>query len=179
MRCFKCLSSSPIALFLCSAIFLTSAASCRYTVSPTTVHVTDPVRHYFPVIVTEEVRMSYELTNTGENPLIITDVLPSCSAVTLVSQKPEIVPPGQTERLNFIFVADKNIGYVQHDIRIYGNIDSTGIVKLTFDTHVVRPTPDRSDYEEIFWSEQSKKKELVDGKMWEKGYWTDNGTYDF
>lgn len=153
---------------------LFSLASCHVTVKPTTVEVLDPVRHYFPIIRTEVLDMTFEITNTGTEPLVITDVLPSCNAIKLVSGYPDIVPPGGTERLNFTYNSDFNVGYSKHDIRLYGNILPNGVLTITFDTHVIRPTENSSDYEEIFFKELSLRKNLVDGRMWEKGYWTDS-----
>lgn len=173
MRSFRFLSSISGAVMLLGLLSAAgSLASCSYTVKSTTVEVKDSLRHYFPVLVKEEMRLSFDITNTGAEPLVITEVQPSCSAIKLASVKPEIVPPGATETLNFIFTADKNIGYAKHDIRVFGNIYPDGYTVMTFDVHVVRPTLDGSDYEEIFQADLAKHKELVDGKMWEKGYWT-------
>lgn len=162
------------ARFLATALALVSLTSCHVTVTPTTVKVLDPVRHYYPIIRTEVLDMTFELTNTGEQPLIITDVLPSSNAVRLASGFPDIIPPGGTENLNFTYNSDYNVGYAKHDIRLYGNIYPYGVLILTFDTHVIRPTMNTSDYEEIFFKKLSTERNLVDGRMWEKGYWTDS-----
>lgn len=151
-----------------------SLTSCHVTVKPTTVDVLDPVRHYYPIIRTEVLNMTFEITNTGEEPLVITDVLPSSNAIKLASGFPDLIPPGKTELLNLTYNSDYNIGYSQHKIRLYGNIYPDGVLTLTFDTHVIRPTINTADYEEIFFKKLSKEKSLVDGRMWEKGYWTDN-----
>ncbi len=181
--------------------------SCRESVQPTTISVKDSVRHYYPVIRGDEVKLSYEITNTGDNTLVITDIMPSCRAIILTSTGDDednndtkgrvykrekdllpgdnstspweytdraiIIPPGRTDRLTFIYRSDMNMGYVSHDIRIYGNIVPDGVAILTFDLHIVRPTPDHSDYEEIYYDHQSAIDELIDGKKGEKGYYTD------
>lgn len=150
-------------------------ASCERTVNPTSISVKDSIRHYYPIIQKDELRMTYELTNTGTETLVITDILPSCSAITLDGEMPDIIPAGKTAKLNFIYNSDINLGYVSHIIRLYGNMLPKGECALAFDVHVVRPTLEGSDYEEIFFAKQSAAKELVDGKLGEKGYWVGEG----
>lgn len=153
-----------------------AVGSCTQTIGPTSILAKDSVRHYYPLIQRDELRMTWEITNMGPEPLIITDILPAVSAITLESAFPEIIPVGETEKLNFIYRSDMNIGYVEHKIRLYGNILPEGVCELTFDTHIVRPTVDGSDWEEIFSDQQRAEKDLVDGEQGEKGYWVGDGT---
>lgn len=177
-RCFSCISSPKwqLATFLIAAMtFATTFSSCKHTVLPTSVTVKDSLRHYYPVIQHDELKLDYEITNNGTETLVITDVLPSCSAITIADKVPEIIPPGKSDRLHFIYHSEMNLGYVSHAIRIYGNILPEGVCELEFDVHVVRPTLDRSDYEEIFFDKQAATKELVDGDQGQKGYWVGDG----
>lgn len=167
-----------LALLIISVVASMAFTSCRKTVGPTHVRAQDSIRHYYPIVQKEELRMVYELTNEGPEPLVVTDIMPSCVAISLESNMPDVIPVGKTERLNFIFHSDMNVGYVSHDIRIYGNILPNGVCKLTFDVHVVRPTLERSDYEEIYFDKRSLEEVLVDGTLGEKGYWVGDGNDD-
>ena len=151
---------------------------CRKSVGPTNVSAKDSIRHYYPIVQKDELRMVYEITNMGPEPLVLTDVQPSCVAISMESKMPNVIPVGRTEKLNFIYHSDMNVGYVSHDIRLYGNINPNGMCKLTFDVHVVRPSLERSDYEEIYFDKRSLEEELVDGTLGEKGYWTGDGNDD-
>lgn len=177
MRNFRLLSNllTVVLILIATASGFTA---CRHTVGPTSVSVQDSIRHYYPIIQKEELRLSYQLTNTGSEPLVVTEILPSSSAIKLVSDMPNVILPGKTEVLNFLYDSEKNVGYAQHDIRIYGNMLPDGECLLSFDVHIVRPTIERSDYEEIFFDRQSAQKDLVDGKQGEKGYWVGDGTAD-
>lgn len=167
---------SSLTVLAAGAMAMVFATSCQHTVEPTTMEIKDSIRHYYPIVQKDELRMSYDITNTGKEPLVITEILPVCSAITLESGMPEIIPPGKTEKLEFLYHSGMNIGYVNHDIHIYGNMLPEGEALISFDVHVVHPTLDKSDYEEIHFEEQSKMAELVDGKLGEKGYWVGDGT---
>ena len=75
----------------------------------------------------------------------------------------------------------KNIGYVQHVIRIYGNIHPNGMVKLVFDVNVVPHADYTRDYEELYKEEVERSalvRGLVDGDESEKGYYVDDVSRD-
>ena len=197
------LNSNIILLLIMLAGLMLSA--CQQTVQPTSITIKDSIRHYYPLIRGDELRMSYDITNIGEEPLVITDIQPSCSAIVLTSsgddednkdkqgrvykherdlmphhqgktpweytERSIIVPPGKTEKLTFIYLSEMNLGYVSHDIRLYGNMQPEGIATITFDLHVVRPTMDHSDYEEIYFEHRSEMDDLIQVKQGEKGYW--------
>lgn len=146
---------------------------------PTTVVIKDSVRHYYPIVKGDELSIACLITNEGTEPLAITDVQPSNFSVVLNSPMPNVIPAGQSVMLNFIFHSEKNVGFAEHKIRFFGNIKPAGVATLTFDTHIVRPTIDRSDYEEIFLDEKrSLMEELVDGDLGQKGYWIDGAEED-
>ena len=121
-----------------------------------------------------------ELENTGEQPLIIRDIQTSCGCIT-----PELdsrmLLPGKKVRLLFKYESAKNIGYVDHTIRIFGNIKPRGICKLKFDTNVVPNADYTRDYEELYKEAVERSnviRGLVDGDESEKGYWTDDIGHD-
>ena len=71
------------------------------------------------------------------------------------------------------FDTTKNIGYVRHSIRLFGNVLPRGMAVLTFDVNVVPPSFDQPDYEEVHSQRRANNvEELVDGKSSEKGYYT-------
>lgn len=148
--------------------------SCSHQVGDTTVAVEDSVRHYYPVVLGQQVKMNWTVRNTGENPLIITDIQPDGS-LTFDEQTDEkiIVPPGGKLHLPFTYNSDRNLGYVHSYIRIFGNIRKTGICVLEFDLNVVPPEDFIPDYEQTFSTKQSEAEKANIGKEQHKGYYTD------
>ncbi len=154
-------------------------ASCEKQLQPTTLLVKDSVRHYYPIVMGDELAIRCELTNDGLEPLAITDIQPSNFSITLESPAPDLIPPGKTETIFFTFHSDKNVGFTEHEIRFFGNIKPEGYATLTFDTHIVRPTLERSDYEEQYFdNKQNALEETVDGTRGQKGYWIDGSDED-
>lgn len=153
-------------------IFALLFSSCRKTVQPTEIFIYDPVRHYFPVVQGDELRLSYRVRNAGKDVLVFTDIQPACLAIERIDDSPSFLLPGDSCDLCFIFHSWQNIGNVEHIIRLFGNFEN-GEACLTFDVNVVRPTIDGSDYEEIYYRHQSEHERLVDGHRGEKGYYTD------
>lgn len=148
---------------------------CKKRIGMTTVEVPDSVRHYYPVIAGQELNLVYDLTNTGDQPLIIRDIQPSCGCIVTMPES-RMVLPEKTIRLKFVYQSAKNIGYVQHVIRIYGNIEPKGMAKLVFDVNVVPHADYTRDYEELY-KEAVERNELlkgkVDGEVSEQGYYVD------
>lgn len=160
---------------LLALLCCTMLTGCKKRIGMTTVEVPDSVRHYYPVIAGQELNLSYELTNTGDQPLIIRDIQPSCGCIVSMPESRMLLPE-KTLRLKFVYQSAKNIGYVQHVIRIYCNVPPNGIVKLVFDTNVVPHADYTRDYEELY-KEAVERNELlrgkVDGEVNEQGYYVD------
>lgn len=156
-----------------------SLTSCHKTLEPTSVQIRDSIRHYYPVVLGDELSIECVITNLGDENLAITDIQPSNFSTVLTSSFPGIIPPGKSEILSFVFHTEKNVGLAQHTIRFFGNIEPEGVAELVFDTHIVRPTVDSFDYEEVYYREkQSELEILVDGERGQKGYWTDSEVED-
>lgn len=169
----------PVAILVLLAGLSTS--SCRKEVGSTSLLILDSVRHYYPVVMGEDLELVYRIANIGTEPLVITDIQPSCGCVVTDGETEAIIPPGQETKLSFKFDTNKNVGYVHHTIRIFGNITPSGMAQMTFDCNVVPPTNSSVDYEENWHERKAKElavKELVDGKTGQKGYWTDDGRSD-
>ena len=164
----------PLALVCCCA------TSCKKRVGMTTVAIVDSVRHYYPVLTGQVITLSYELENTGDHPLIIRDIQPSCGCIEPQLDS-RMVLPGKKVRLLFKYESAKNIGYVQQVIRVHGNIKPNGIAKMLFDINVVPNADYTRDYEELYKEAVERSamvRGLVDGDEKEKGYWTDDISHD-
>lgn len=177
------MAKSKSLVILAAAAMALGTASCdklfHKQLKPTVIGVKDSIRHYYPVVLGDELSISCELTNNGTEPLAITDIQPSNFSIALTSPMPSVIPPGKTEMLNFVFHTEKNVGYAEHTIRFFGNIIPDGVATLTFDTHIVRPTMDASDYEEVYFAnKRDLLDELVDGELGQKGYWVDGTDED-
>ena len=146
---------------------------CKKTISPTYITVADSIRHYYPIVSGEKLVMTYIVRNEGDDPFIIDDIQPSCGCVT-GPIKVDAIPPHDSITLSFTFDSSKNIGYVRHSIRLFGNILPRGMGVLVFDVNVVPPSFDQPDYEETYIEQKANAiEEMVDGKSSEKGYYTD------
>ena len=136
-------------------------AACSGKVNPTSVVIEDPVRHYYPILSGDELWISYELTNTGKDPLIISEIQTSCGCI-LYDDSKRIIPPGNKEHLLFKYDSFKNTGYVCHQIRLYGNFESSNVMLLEFDVNVVPSSDHIRDYEEVYAKRtQGKKKNAI------------------
>ena len=73
--------------------------------------------------------------------------------------------------------SNKNVGHVQHTVRIFGNIAPNGLAVLKFDVNVVPDADYTRDYEQLF-KEYNLKNGIVDdivgGKERDKGYYIDS-----
>jgi len=135
--------------------------SCKRRVSYTTIAIDDSLRHYTPILRGKDLHLRYKVHNTGKVPLLIEDILPSCGCIIDDNdEKDLVIPPGKFTYLQFTFNANKNTGYVEHYIRLYGNIAPKGMAVMIFDTNVV-PEPDYiHDYEEIYQNQNPIDKAL-------------------
>ncbi len=155
-------------------------SSCKKTLGPTKVEIEDSVRHYLPVVLGDEVRMVWVVKNVGKESLLITDVQPSNGSIEVKSVETGLVPPGGDEKLFFIFHTDKNVGYAEQKIRIFGNIEPDGVKEMRFDIHIVRPTLDRTDYEEIYFDKESDiDKESFNRGQLNRAYYTDADSSEY
>ena len=169
-----------LAACVCGVACMAALGSCRKNIGMTTVHVPDSVRHYYPVLAGEILNLSFLLENTGDQPLIIRDIQTSCGCI-VPELDTRMLLPGKQVRLLFKYESAKNVGYVDHTIRIYGNIKPTGICKLKFDINVVTHADYTRDYEELYKEAVERSniiRGLVDGDESEKGYWTDDISHD-
>ena len=158
---------------LFSSLFAVS--SCKKRVMPTYIAVEDSIRHYYPMMLNDNLRLSYKLTNVGDEPFVITDIQPSCGCIVADEDYGHIIMPGKSLNLNFLFNSAKNRGYVHQFIRVYGNVAPKGVVILQFDVNVVVPSGAEPDYEEIYKENCDNSAvgegNTIPGRIAEIGYW--------
>lgn len=136
--------------------------SCDKKSQRTTVQIKDPVRHYFPISQGEKLHIFYPVTNTGNALLEIKEIQTSCGCLVVDESTTKDISPQKTGYLHFIYDTNKNTGFVQHQIYLYGNFSSQKGIELSFDTHVVPSSLYTKDYEEIYKEIQEDKSDLID-----------------
>lgn len=149
-------------------------SSCSEKVEPTTVKVKDPVRHYYPVLTGQELVVMYELTNTGNSPLVIREIQACCGCIPDDDNNARIIPPGKNGFIVLRYNSDKNVGLVNQRVWIYGNIQPNGMLELNYDVHVVPNADYTRDYEELYRARMEKEKPVeraVNGTEAQKGYY--------
>ena len=170
-------------LYIIFMFSLFAITSCKKRVMPTHVIVEDSIRHYYPMMLNDNLRLSYKLTNIGDEPFVISDIQPSCGCVTADDDHCRIIMPGKSANLNFLFNSAKNRGYVRQYIRIYGNVEPKGVVPLLFDVNVVVQTGAEPDYEEIYKKNSDANavvgQNSISGRITENGYWVGDSVPDF
>lgn len=143
----------------------------------TVMEVEDNNRHYYPILAGEMKDVAFNLKNTGDNPLIITDIITSCGCLKVDGSSGMFtIPPGKERILTLSYNSAKNIGYVKHYITLYGNFEDSLFKELIFDINVVPNALYTKDYEELYADEIRKNggiKEMVDGTTANKGYYVD------
>lgn len=143
----------------------------------TSIEIDDNDRHYYPILAGQIKDVSFNIKNTGKNPLLITDVITSCGCLDVDGEKSVItIPPGKERLITFSYNSAKNVGYVKHYITLYGNFEKDLFKELVFDINVVPNAMYTKDYEELYAEEVKKSgsiKEFVDGDANNKGYYMD------
>lgn len=157
--------------------FVLSLVSCHKTLEPTAIQIEDSIRHYPTTILGEDLEMVYVVRNIGNDMLMISDIQPAVPTIEVDKENVDMIPPGEETQLRFIYHSDKNIGLARHIIRIFGNIYPKGVAQIIFDTHVIRPSIDLSDYEEYYQTKlKTDGENILDEQKGAKEYYTDTIT---
>lgn len=82
----------------------------------------------------DKVEHSYEITNTGNNPLIITEVKPACGC-TAPSYTKDPILPGKTGKITLSFDSTNFDGIVNKQAEVYANVEGAPIL-LTFSAEI-------------------------------------------
>lgn len=86
----------------------------------------------------ESVEIPFELTNTGQAPLVISQVKPSCGCTVAKGWDEGALAPGKSRTITLTFDAGDRIGTVQEQATVSTNaIPSTSV--LTFSARILGP----------------------------------------
>ena len=151
--------------------------SCHKKLEPTAIEIEDSIRHYPATVLGDDLEMVYVVRNIGNEMLMISDIQPAVPTIEVDKANVNMIPPGEEALLKFVYHSDKNIGLARHIIRLFGNIYPSGVAEIIFDTHVVRPSIDLSDYEEYYHEKLKNDAEsILDEQKGAKEYLTDTIT---
>lgn len=151
--------------------------SCHKKLEPTAIEIEDSIRHYPATVLGDNIEMVYVVRNIGNEMLMISDIQPAVPTIEVDKANVDMIPPGEEALLKFVYHSDKNIGLARHIIRLFGNIYPSGVAEIIFDTHVVRPSIDLSDYEEYYHEKLKNDAEsILDERKGTKEYLTDTIT---
>ena len=84
-------------------------SSCEKRILPTALSVADSVRHYYPIVASEKLHLSYILRNIGDSPLLLDDIQPSCGCIA-GKLNANVIPPHDSLIVSFTFDSSKNAG---------------------------------------------------------------------
>lgn len=161
---------TSFALFLMSFVL----SSCGMKDKKTNMEIVDPERHYYPILRGQIMDIQYEIENTGNYPLFITDIHTSCGCVLIDESSFKVLPSGGKGFIRLKYDSNKNIGYVKHYMTIFANLESGNKKEITFDLHVVPNSLYTRDYEELYEDREGGFKKLVDGEEHNLRYYVDN-----
>lgn len=151
--------------------------SCHKKLEPTAIEIEDSIRHYPSTVLGDDIEMVYVVRNIGNEMLMISDIQPAVPTIEVDKANVDMIPSGEEALLKFVYHSDKNIGLARHIIRLFGNIYPSGVAEIIFDTHVVRPSIDLSDYEEYYHEKLKNDAEsILDERKGAKEYLTDTIT---
>lgn len=163
-----------VVVLMVSMMLLTS---CHKKLEPTAIEIEDSIRHYPATVLGDDIEMVYVVRNIGNEMLMISDIQPAVPTIEVDKANVDMIPPGEEALLKFVYHSDKNIGLARHIIRLFGNIYPSGVAEIIFDTHVVRPSIDLSDYEEYYHEKLKNDAEsILDERKGAKEYLTDTIT---
>ncbi len=141
----------------------------------TTLQVIDSIRHYYPILRGSKLNMVVKVKNTGDYPLKIYNVLPSCGC-TLAKFPKRVIPVGSFGLIQMEYESSKNIGYVGIYTTIVANTKKPSHT-IFFDLNVVSNPLYTKDFEEIYTDKQKKEnasiKAMANGNLNQRDYVTD------
>lgn len=139
----------------------------------TNIEVIDNNRHYYPIQQGRELELVYTIRNHGETAFRLKDIIVSCGCIVPSRSNINTIPAGKDGKLTLTYDSTKNVGYVEHIVTLYGNLEDQEYVDVVFDLNVVPDAHYTKDYEEYYQDKnESTMKELVDGPA-HRGYYLD------
>ena len=82
---------------------------CRKEVRPTSMTIKDSVRHYYPIKQGQQLDIMFTITNTGDAPLIISEMQPSCGCIILDKSSHIIIAENPDAVNNFAYIIGKGV----------------------------------------------------------------------
>lgn len=161
--------------FLILILFTVSA--CGIKDKKTTLEITDPDRHYYPILQGQELDIVYQIENTGSHPLFITDIHTSCGCILVDETSSRVLAAGSKGLIRIKYDSKKNIGYAKHYVTIYANLESRERCEATFDLNIVPDALHTKDYEELYKEYKAKNpnmKTSTDDSGDNLGYYVDS-----
>ena len=162
-------SISYIILLIAFPFYFTG---CKKEVRPTSMTIKDSIRHYYPIKQGQQLELMFTITNTGDAPLIISEIQPSCGCIILDKSSHIIIPEDGIRQFKATYNSIKNVGEVVHRIRIFGNMLPHGKADLKIEVNIVPDADSTRAYEELYQDFNTKNgivREMVDGKESELG----------
>lgn len=168
-------------------IFFVTATGCSWSsdsdkIKSTKVSFKDSSRHYYPIPQGKDLNVTYFYTNTGENPLVISEVQSSCGCAKVkFTDRP--LEPGGEGNIEIAYDSYKNIGYSQVFITVIMNTTPVKMHTLVFDVNIVPEEYTMTDYEKTFkrqkdMSPMDELNKMVEGDETEKGYFVDSTEHE-
>src|SRR5690554_5904986 len=169
--------NSKLQCFLLGILFVSLFVGCADIRNQvTTLEIIDNNRHYYPILRGQELEVAFDIKNTGKHPFILSDLLISCGCVVSKKSSIKSIPPGSERTITLTYDSSKNIGFVEHKIDIYGNLENKEKKVLIFDVHVVPESDYTRDYEELYLTKLKQEgylKRMTEGDENNKGYYLD------
>ena len=110
---------------------------------PTTIIFQESVFDFGTITDGEKVNHTFEFTNTGTNPLVITNAKGSCGC-TVPDWPKEPIAPGETGEIQVEYNSTNKNGQIQQTVTIDANTDP-GQSKLTIKVNVIKKEGDTDD----------------------------------
>ncbi len=115
-----------------------------------------PNRKYNPIVKGKVLEMSFQYTNEGDHPLVISEIQTSCNC-TISDYTTRAIGKGQSGYINLHFDSFKNLGNVKQYVTIIANVENTLANTISFETRVISKPKKNTDYEEAYFKKHGIK----------------------
>ena len=112
-----------------------TAASSKATAALTTIHWLDSAKNYGKINEGQKLALSFRFQNTGDKPLIIESVTPTCGC-TIADYPKEPIAPGQEGEITGEFDSNGREGLQQKHLTVRSNVAQKA-QDISFEVNVV------------------------------------------
>lgn len=135
-------------LFSCAAVFLAACgnndkpakASASGSKQLTNIQWIDSVRNLGKIIEGQKVAVAFRFRNSGDKPLIIESVQPSCGC-TVADYPKEPIAPGAEGEISGTFNSEGREGLQHKELTVKANTAGSGEQKVFFEVEVQKKSP--------------------------------------